>query len=386
MDIELADVLLKRARQAVPTLAANAAQTERDLRPAEASMAAVRQAGLLALAVPRDAGGLDADLRTLVRVTAELGQGCPSTAWMIALSAVGKIVIRVMMGDKARAAVFADPDAVVCASMVARDVAAHREQGGLRLSGRWGMASGSEVATWAAFVVPVLGDDGSVQVCGVVVPLADLTVERTWMAAGLSGTSSHTLVAQDVFVPTAHTAELPVAPDTFHPAIPPFVLYPAGLAVLGTMLGAARGAQNTVRAALDGGRAPYATSYERLVDSPLGRYWFTDAVQLIDTAMRRVLDVADVVDALGVADASTPVRERAKLRLELATAAQECRQAVEKLLDLHGASGFTQDNPLQRFWRDVAVGTRHPFYSPYILAEDYGRLMFDIEAVKSVSI
>jgi alkylation response protein AidB-like acyl-CoA dehydrogenase len=89
VDIETGDVLLKRARQAVPTLAANAAQTERDLRPTEASMAAVRQAGLLALAVPRDAGGLDADLRTLVRVTAELGQGCPSTAWMIALSAVG---------------------------------------------------------------------------------------------------------------------------------------------------------------------------------------------------------------------------------------------------------------------------------------------------------
>jgi alkylation response protein AidB-like acyl-CoA dehydrogenase len=71
-----------------------------------------------------------------------------------------------------------------------------------------------------------------------------------------------------------------------------------------------------------------------------------------------VLDVADVVDALGVTDTSTPMRERARLRLELATAAQECRQAVEKLLDLHGASGFTQDNPLQRFWRDVAVGTR----------------------------
>ncbi|WP_225900088.1 flavin reductase [Streptomyces sp. RLB3-17] len=69
--------------------------------------------------------------------------------------------------------------------------------------------------------------------------------------------------------------------------------------------------------------------------------------------------MADVIDALRPS-AAMPVTERIRLRVELSTAARECREAMELLLDLHGASGFADDNPLQRFWRDVAVGTRHP--------------------------
>lgn len=38
-------------------------------------------------------------------------------------------------------------------------------------------------------------------VCPTLVPASDLSVERTWRAAGLAGTSSHTLVAEDVVVP-----------------------------------------------------------------------------------------------------------------------------------------------------------------------------------------
>ncbi|WP_113698802.1 acyl-CoA dehydrogenase family protein [Nonomuraea lactucae] len=378
---ESEDVLLRRAREAVPTLAANAAQTERDLRPTDESMAAVRQAGLLALTVPQDAGGLDVDLRTLVRVTAELGQGCASTAWVTSLSAAAKKLVSRFASEEGRGAVFADPDVVVCASALPSGSTGRRVSGGLRISGRWRMASGSEVATWASMMVPVPGDEQLVRVCSAVVPTTDLTVERTWLAAGLSGTSSHTLVADDVFVPAAHVTfpPTPATDDAPRLAPPPHLTFTAVLATLAPMLGAARGAQNVVQAALDGGRAPYATTYKRLADSPLGRYWFTEAVQLIDTATRRALNVADVLDALGPDDVSLPVQERARLRMELASAARECRHAVEKLLDLHGASGFTQDNPLQRFWRDLAVGTRHPHYASYIVAEDYGRLMFGTE-------
>jgi hypothetical protein len=42
------------------------------------------------------------------------------------------------------------------------------------------------------------------------------------------------------------------------------------------------------------------------------------------------------------------------------------------MLDLHGASGFNTANALQRYWRDVAVGSRHPLLNPYLVVEDYG--------------
>lgn len=45
------------------------------------------------------------------------------------------------------------------------------------------------------------------------------------------------------------------------------------------------------------------------------------------------------------------------------------------MLDLHGSSGFHMSNPLQRFWRDVAVGSRHPHLNPYLAVERSGSLL-----------
>ncbi|WP_431873316.1 acyl-CoA dehydrogenase family protein [Amycolatopsis sacchari] len=377
------ETLLNAARKTVPTLLANAARTERELTPAPDSVAAVRAAGLFALTVPRAAGGQEADLRTLVEVLAELGRGCPSTAWVVGLNAANKGVAGLLVSDAARGAVLADPDAVVCASsVVSRESSGVRVPGGLRISGRWAMASGSELASSAIVGVP-LPDGAAPAVAMTLVPLSDLSVERTWRAAGLAGTSSHTLVAEDVFVPEGFVS----FPDADGPAraIPPESMFTGGLAALAPMIGASRGARDLVAAAVSGGRAPYATTYARVADSPLGRYWFTEAMRRTDSAMRRTVRVADVLDGLP-AGGRLPVTERIELRVELSTAARECREAMELLLDLHGASGFAEDNPLQRFWRDVAVGTRHPFFTPYTLAEDYGRLTFDVSPTVSLAL
>lgn len=56
----------------------------------------------------------------------------------------------------------------------------------------------------------------------------------------------------------------------------------------------------------------------------------------------------------------------------LADAGRDCRAAVERMLDLRGASGFQTANTLQRFWRDVAVGSRHPHLNPYLTVGNLG--------------
>ncbi|GAB7046411.1 acyl-CoA dehydrogenase family protein [Catenuloplanes indicus] len=364
--------LLDAARKTVPTLLANAERTERDLTPAPDSVAAVRAAGLFALTVPRAAGGSEADLVTQVEVLTELGRGCASTAWVVGLNAANKAVARLALPDPAQEAVLADPDSVFCATQVVSPGSSGvRVPGGLRVSGRWSMASGAELASLAMIAVP-LPDAGTPMPAMALVPLSDLSVDRTWRAAGLGGTSSHTLVAEDVLVPDGFVT----FPEAARP-IPPEAMFAGGLTVLAPMIGATHAALDLVADAITGGRAPYMTTYARVADSPLGRYWFTEARRRTDTAMRRTLRVAEVVDGLP-AGSELPVTDRVELRVELSTAARECREAMDLLLDLHGASGFVDGNPLQRYWRDVAVGTRHPFFTPYILAEDYGRLEFDV--------
>jgi alkylation response protein AidB-like acyl-CoA dehydrogenase len=80
----------ERARGARAVLAANAAATEERGRPTAESLAAARGVGAFAVTTPARFGGLDADNRTMVRVFAELGAGCPSTSWLAAVSATGK--------------------------------------------------------------------------------------------------------------------------------------------------------------------------------------------------------------------------------------------------------------------------------------------------------
>jgi hypothetical protein len=72
--------------------------------------------------------------------------------------------------------------------------------------------------------------------------------------------------------------------------------------------------------------------------------------------------------------------EFAHVRMQLVAAVQDCRHAVEKLLDLHGSSTFVAGNPPGRFWRDLAVGTRHAAVRPWVTADDYGRVLTDDSA------
>jgi hypothetical protein len=64
------------------------------------------------------------------------------------------------------------------------------------------------------------------------------------------------------------------------------------------------------------------------------------------------------------------------MRAEMASAAQECREAVDRLLDPHSLGGFAPGASLRRIWRDLAVIMRHPQFGPHTVAEDYGRVLF----------
>ncbi len=48
--------------------------------------------------------------------------------------------------------------------------------------------------------MPVVRDGQVVGAGGALVPIADLTVERTWRGTGLGGTGSNTLVADNLLV------------------------------------------------------------------------------------------------------------------------------------------------------------------------------------------
>lgn len=371
------DELVARAGVVAAVLREHAAETEELGRPAQASVTALREAGLLALTVPSGHGGAAAGFGTQARVAMELGRGCPSTAWVASLSAAAKSNVGSMLGEQARAAFYADPSAVVCASGVGGGRAVRRADG-IRVSGTWKMASGCEIATWASLVVSGLDDRQQVVESGLVlVPVADLRIEPSWRSAGLYGTGSHALVAEDVLVRPESAL---LGPIPANPGPPPArVTLGAIVAHLAPMVGATAGALDAVRVMFDGDRVPFATTYARIVESPMARHWFARAERAVHAAVRDTLAVADRLDEGEPSDG-----ERSGLRMDLVGAGAACRRAMEDLLDLRGSGGFSPGEPLQRFWRDVAVGTRYAGLNPYITVEDHARVLLEAGAPVSM--
>jgi alkylation response protein AidB-like acyl-CoA dehydrogenase len=346
----------------IDILAANAETTERQNRPAAASLEAARAAGAFALGAPVEYGGSGASATTIVRLVARLARGCPSTAWLASTCLTSKQMPA--FGDFSEATrkeIFADPDALFCG---VGEPTARGERGpdGIRVTGRWAAASGCEDATWASLGMMV---DGAFALA--VIPTSALTVDRDWHVAGMRGTGSHSLVADGVPVPVERVAlgrRLHYPPDLR-------TLERWGLSVLAPVVGATFGALDLVMAMFASNRKPFFTSYSRMGESPGARHWLAEATTLARRAERTMLALAATIDA----DAEISAGDSSRMRQDRADAAADCRAAIERMLDLHGASGFRNTNALQRFWRDVAVAGRHPQLNPYLAAENYGRAL-----------
>ncbi|KHD77915.1 acyl-CoA dehydrogenase family protein [Actinoplanes utahensis] len=338
-------------------LAGHAARTDQQGRPAPESLTAARKAGAFGLRTPASYGGAGAGAVHVARHLAELGRACPATAWIAGTCATGKTLAARTFGDEALRDLYADPDALVC-GVGFPGGRAERAAGGVRVTGRWPNASGCEDASWAVLAVR----DGDT-VALALIPVTDLTIDRTWRMAGMRGTGSHTLVAERVPVPAARLVPVP------QPADPADRLL-IQLTVLGPVVGAARGALDVVAAMFGSDRKPFMSAHQRMGDSPGARLWLADATRLVDRAERTMLALAATADAGELTGADGP-----RLQTDLADAARDCRAALDLMLDLHGASGFATTNALQRHWRDVAVGSRHPHLNPYLAAENYGRAL-----------
>ena len=86
--------LISAAASTVPILAGNAEKADTIRRLPEDNIAALRDAGLLRLSVPRVYRGHAVSMRACLAILAELGRGCPSTAWVVALFYGGGVLVR----------------------------------------------------------------------------------------------------------------------------------------------------------------------------------------------------------------------------------------------------------------------------------------------------
>src|SRR6476659_9120255 len=169
--------LLARAARIRPILEANAEETDRLRRLADANVQALRETGLCRLMVPRRIGGYETDIRTYIAVIAELGQGCGSTAWTASLLNVCAWLTG-LFPERAQKDVWGtNVDAWVAGSLAPRGDA-RAVEGGWIVNGRWPWASGCLHAQWAACGIHMKDERNDMANLGLsLLPMTELEIQ-----------------------------------------------------------------------------------------------------------------------------------------------------------------------------------------------------------------
>jgi 3-hydroxy-9,10-secoandrosta-1,3,5(10)-triene-9,17-dione monooxygenase len=373
--------LMAKASALVPLLRAKAAEAERERRISDDALAALDAAQLFRLRTPQRFGGFEGDLRTYMDVVTELGRGCGSTSW-VAFISIATVWIAALFGDEAQREVFEGNPDVRFMGALGMTSRARAVNGGYVVDGRWAYGSNCLHAHWAVLAVP-LPIGGALTPGIILAPMRDLTIEDTWHVVGMRGTGSHTVIAKEIFVP-AHRA-LPtevlakgLSPRTnkdefvYRESFAPTAI----IAVAAPVLGLAQAALDLTLERISKSNKPISHSvYDDVRKAPSMQLELAEAATLIETAMLHVRRWCDNIADAARAGEELAFVKRAQMRMDLGYAMRCCREAVNLLLNVQGASAFAESNPIQRVWRDLEMASRHGLVAPEIPHEIYGRAL-----------
>jgi alkylation response protein AidB-like acyl-CoA dehydrogenase len=375
--------LVARARELQPMLREHAARIEADRRVTSECMDALGAAGLFKISVPKRYGGYETDLRTMLDVSAAVAEGDGSAGWVVALTNVCNW-LGGLFPAQAQDEIFAGEPRIT--GVLTPTATTRKVDGGWQVSGRWYYNSGSWWSTWAVLGVPLTSENGEVVDQAVVlIPAADLTIEDVWYVAGMRGTASNCLVAEDVFVPSHRVMSVPAAIEGSYPtahtdeALYRSALVPVLTLVLaGPQLGMGRAALNLVidKAA----KKPISyTFFETQAESVAFQLQIAEAATKLDAAELFCYRAAKDIDDAAARGEYLDYRARARVRADTGYAVQNVVEALTVLMNAHGAGGFAEVSPLQRIWRDVNVAARHAVVSPSVSYEVYGKALLGVE-------
>ena len=383
--------LVAKARNLQSLIRQYAQQGENDRRVAQPVIDALQDAGLFHISIPKRLGGQGANFRTFIDAIAEVGEADGGTAWACALLNVCTW-FATLFSERAQQDVFGrNPGARVCGIFTPPQVSERTfvgEEGGLRVTGEWGYASGSNHADWAVLGVK-LGDnpDGSPILGLGLIPMSDLTIKDTWHVAGMRASGSNTLVANDVFVPDhrIHSYDDLAAekylrnPSNENNDYASFIPV-AEIILCGAQLGLVRAAiQHTIN---KGGNKNVAyTVFTEAKNSPAHQIQLAEAASEADQAAMLLSRAAADIDYAAAQRQNLDVTTRARIRMDTGASARLCRSAINRLMSVNGAASFANVNTLQRIWRDSEISSRHAFVMPEVASHIYGRALFGLEDI-----
>jgi 3-hydroxy-9,10-secoandrosta-1,3,5(10)-triene-9,17-dione monooxygenase len=378
--------LVRRARALVEKLKPLAPEAEKLRRVPEASLQLIRDAQLLRVLQPKLCGGHELSLRTHLDVVSTLAEGCSATAWVVGVGHAHSWLVGHLSPEAQREVYGKDADTLVAGVIGIRGKAAQQADGTYVVGGFWPFASGCERSAWLLLGAEVTDASGArAGDADFLVPIGAVTIKDDWYVAGLQGTGSCSIVAQDLRVPAYRKLQMDAlferqlpaydAPDT--PGLYKAQAIPVlALCICSSALGTARAALAEYLRIAHGKKIMYTShiSHEWIPNQvSLGH-----AAALIHAAEEVLYRAADDIDDHAAKGLAMPATLRGRIRMDCSLAVRFCLEAVERIYLAAGASALSLSSPIQRAARDLRATNMHALLLIDTSAEVYGRILLGL--------
>lgn len=311
---------------------------------------------LLTLKLPKELGGLEADLRSQFLATEAASRADGSAGWNETFTTTSAAIAAARLPQEGMNEVSASatggaawPPFTGTFPLSGRAAPA---PDGVVLTGRWGFGSGIVDAAWV-----VAGCTTEQGPRWAVIPVEQVTVYDTWQVSGLEETLSHDYSVEEVFVPHSRLFDLSQPPPRgglLH-RMPMYALITPDHC--GVSLGIARRALDEVAIAAAGKNR--LTSAAPLDERPAFQRDLGQADTKLRAARALVLEVLD--EFWSTAADGQPIEEELvqRARAAAAHAADIAVEVASMAYRRGGGSVLYQDHPLNQCFRDAHAATQH---------------------------
>ena len=384
--------VLRAAIGLAEQIRAASAEIERGRRLPAGIAAAMKDAGVFGMVMPRAWGGLEVDPLTQFRVIEALAMADGSVGWCAMIGCDGGYMTAFLDQDVGRAMY---PDLLMATAAAATTTGqAVRVPGGYRVSGRFPFVSGCNHCEWL-WLGCVVHENGVARVDGNGVPetrqcfvrLSECDILDTWHTTGLRGTGSNDVVVRDVFVEEARTFSFQDPALIKRPG--PLYAFPFLFIAKGAApaLGVARHAIDAVIESAATKPARRYTVGERIEAAKVLRddVYVQDAVGRAEThlaaARAYYFDVMGDLWVTLLAGRQPSERQVALFTAAYAHVVGVCVDVVQLVYKAAGGTAVYQKGPLDRCLRDVLTMNQHVIGTSRTY-EMAGRLLLGLEPLR----
>jgi alkylation response protein AidB-like acyl-CoA dehydrogenase len=199
-------VLLQAVRDVAEVVAAGGPEAEKNTTLPMSAVLAMQEAGLFRLKMAAELGGADADPVTQMEVIEALTAVYPSAGWVLMTNATAIGNASAFLPDDAIEEVFKGGQVPRAATVGGVSSTIEPVPGGFILNGRWPFCSGVPHSEWICLGARLYKEPGaSPDVYTCFVRTKDVTIHDNWHVAGLRGSGSNDVSADNLFVPESFT-------------------------------------------------------------------------------------------------------------------------------------------------------------------------------------